>query len=140
MPLTPNSPRTEPPRRERKSNLSWLFFLLVLARPLWGILRSTIGAGLSDTELWLVVGAVLGLAALVLLAPRARASWAQDKRLSTAPGPSRPNMPALAMRLPAGQPALRPPRYEPIITANVVAAGLALLGVIGGVLFLLWLA
>lgn len=131
MSISPNAPRPDPPPRQPKGNLSWIFFLLILARPLWGILRSAVGPQLSNTQLWIVVIGVLALAALVLLAPRALNRGPSVTRLPTSAPSVPPRRPPALPQHPALDASLRPPHYEPIITGKVMLAGVLLLGMMG---------
>ena len=140
MSITANSSRPKPPRPERRSNLTWIFFLLILARPLWGILRSTVGAHVSNAQLWIIVVGVITLGLVGLLVSRAMDGRSSAPRLPAGAAPTRPlkpiNIPTpTTSTYPAG-----PPRFEPIITGKVVLAGFALATLIGVVGVLLWLA
>ena len=139
MNITANTPRPKPPKRERRSSLTWIFFLLILARPLWGILRSTIGAQISDTQLWILVVGVVALGFVGLLATRGVGNRGADARLPTRIEPAQPLNPS---RLPGGVRSsypLGPPRYEPIITGKVALAGFVLAALMVAAGLLLWL-
>ncbi len=137
MNITANTPRPKPPRRERRSPLTWIFFLLILARPVWGILRSTIGPQVSDTQLWIMVVGVVALGFVALLVSRAAGDRRVDPRLPTPVEPVRPVQPSqIPMSGQSGYPA-GPPRFEPIITGKVALAGLMLAAVVVGVVLLL---
>ena len=139
MSISPNTPRPDPPR-QRQSNLSWIFFLLILARPLWGILRSAIGPQLSNTQLWIIVAGVLSLAALALLAPRALNRDTPVSRLPTGAPPVHLERPAPVAQRPFPGVSPRAPRFEPIITGKVMLAGVLLLAMMSTLFLLLWLA
>lgn len=141
MSLTAN---TEPPRKpqpQRGSALSWIFFLLILARPLWGIVRSMVGPQISDSQLWLLVGGALALLAVVLLVRTiAGLRDAPAGRLPPRPSPptpSRPNAPVPAPAPVAGMP--RSPQFEPMFTGKVLLAGILLALAMAGLLMLFWL-
>ncbi|HZG69410.1 MAG TPA: hypothetical protein VEZ12_21940, partial [Herpetosiphonaceae bacterium] len=70
MNITSNTPRPQPPRNQRGSRLSWLFFLLILARPLWGIARSLVGPQVTNQQLALLIGGVVLAGIVVTLITR----------------------------------------------------------------------
>ena len=140
MNITANTPRPKPPKRERRGIVTWIFFLLILARPLWGILRSTIGAHLSDTQLWILVVGVVALGFVGLLASQAIGNRGADSRLPTQVAPAQPLEPS---RLPGGAQSrypAGPPRFEPIVTGKVVAAGTMLAALMVAAGLLVWLS
>ena len=139
MNITANTPRPKPPKHERRSGLTWIFFLLILARPLWGILRSTIGAQISDTQLWILVVGVVTLGFVGLLVARGVGNRGADARLPTRVEPAQPLNPSqLPQDARPGYP-VGPPRYEPIITGKVVLAGIVLAALMAAAGLLLWL-
>ena len=138
MNITANTPRPKPPKRERRSVLTWIFFLLILARPLWGILRSTIGAQINDTQLWILVMGVVALGFIGLLVARSVGNRGADARLPTGVEPVQPLSPS---RLPGGARSsypVGPPRYEPIITGKVALAGFVLAALMAAAGLVLW--
>jgi hypothetical protein len=134
MNITPQTPRPQPPRNQRGSRLSWLFFLLILARPLWGIIRSLVGPQVTNQQIWLVLGGVVLAGVVVMLITRGASRFGSgDQSLSM------PNQPVRDYRPPTGRgrdmtwTAPRPgsyqgqtPRFEPMITGKVVLVGLIL--------------
>lgn len=159
MNITPQTPQPKPPRNQRGSRWSWLF-LLILARPLWGIIRSAVGPQVSSQQLALVIGGVVLAGVIVMFftsvatrstsreqAPSMQSSPAPNYRPPAA-GPSMPSTtpPRYGTNPSLGKPPLPPstpfgqaPRFEPIITGKVVLIGavlavviVAALGVIAG--------
>ncbi len=146
MNFTANT-RPRGPKRERGGNLSWLFFLLILARPLWGIVRSLVGPQISNQQIWLMIGGVLVIGAVVALIARNAGGSAEQSRLptpsatggSSLPRPATTNRPTIPMEWRPGSAAgypSRPPQFEPVITGKVLLAGLVLALLIGGALAL----
>jgi hypothetical protein len=145
MQITSQTPQPRPPRGQRGSRLSWLFFLLILARPLWGIIRSLVGPQVTNTQLALVIGGVVLAGVVVMLITRGAAAASSRDRTLPIPG-----QPAPSFRPPADRgttwmpPRTRPyqsqaPRFEPIITANVVLVGIIMAVLITATLALIWI-
>lgn len=143
MNITPQTPRPRPPRNQRGSRLSWLFFLLILARPLWGIIRSLVGPQVTNQQLALAIGGVVLAGIVVMLITRGASRFGSgDQTLSM------PSQPVRDFRPPTGRnvtwTAPRPgyqgqaPRFEPVITSQVVLVGMVLGAVIAGGLALIW--
>lgn len=145
MNITPQTPRPRPPRNQRGSRLSWLFFLLILARPLWGIVRSLVGPQVTNQQLGLVIGGVVLAGVVVMLITRGASRFGSgDQALSM------PNQPVRDFRPQAGRDMTwtapppssyqgQTPHFEPVITGNVVLVGVILAAVIAGGLALIWL-
>ena len=152
MSITANSPQPKPPRRGQQSILSWVVFLLIFARPLWGILRSIIGPEVSDTQIWIMVAGITGLGIMVLFLSRAMRSGPANTSLPPRMEVPRPVQPMQRVEPPV--PAadaqrrappiqdypLQPPRFEPIITGKVVVAGIVLAMVMIAVVLLVGVA
>jgi|GEM_PF-7050221 len=146
MNFTANT-RPPAPKRERGGNLSWIFFLLILARPLWGIVRSLVGPQISNQQIWLMIGGVLVVSAVVALIARNAGGRAEQSRLptpsatggSSLPFPPATNRPAMPGEWRPGSSSgypSRPPQFEPMLTGKVLLAGLVLALLIGGALAL----
>ena len=152
MPITANSRQPKPPRRTQQSILSWIFFLLIFARPFWGILRSMIGPEVSDTPIWIMVAGITGLGIRVLFLLRAMRGGPANTSLPPRMELPRPVQPMQRVE-PLGPSAdaqrrappirdypLQPPRFEPIITGKVVVAGIVLAMVMIAVILLVGVA
>ena len=138
MQIISNTPRSRPPRGQQQSKLTWIFFVLILARPLWGILRTMVGPQIGDAQLWMLVGGGLGVALIAILLVRGRGS--------RPPVTQQPGMPA-PMSLPTPRTYTAPsrtgmpsaPRFEPMITGKAFFAGLCVVALAIGLLALVWL-
>ena len=139
MPITAQSPQSRQPQPKRRINFSWIIFLMILARPIWGIVRSIVPPQIANNDMVAVVVGVLVLGAFVFTVSQLGRSRGGDTRLPTGSQPERPWSPT-GMGTP--RPATLPsgaPRFEPIITGKVVLAGAVLL-VIFAAAFLFFLS
>ncbi len=138
MPITAQSGPPRQPKQKRGINLPWIFFLLILARPLWGIVRSIVPPQIANNDLLVVVVGVIVLGAFVFTVAQLGRSRGGDTRLPTGSPPARPFS---STRVGTPQRATLPsgaPQFEPIITGKVMLAGAVLLAIFAaGFLFLL---
>ena len=147
MNITSNTPRPQPPRNQRGSRLSWLFFLLILARPLWGIARSLVGPQVTNQQLALLIGGVVLAGIVVTLITRGagRASSRGDQSLPVPNQPARDFRPQVGRATSWNPPrtpkayTMDPPRFEPVITPKLVRGGCVLATIITGGSALIWL-
>ena len=129
MSITANSPQPRPPKTGRGSALSWIFFLLVLARPVWSLLRSMVAPQIGTQTLAIILIGVVALAIVGVVVAR---SVGGDTT-----GPMLPGAGQVPRALPAAQlPRARvhraaPLKFEPMITRKVVVAWIALAGLFG---------
>ncbi len=136
MPITAQTP---PPRKQqprRSPNLSWIIFALILARPVWAMVRSVIPPQVASNDVFAVGVGVLVLAAFFFTVARLGRGRGTDTRLPTGPQPDR----ALSIpRAAAPRPFVQAggPRFEPIITGKVVFAGVVLLALFAAVFLVL---
>jgi hypothetical protein len=151
MPITTNSSRPTPPKRQRANIWSWLIFLLILARPLYGVLRSVIPAQVSAIQIVAVAAGVIVLGlmfSLVLNTARQRASdtWRPtpspqstwDRPVMTASRSSNASPPLLRSNSPTPRIPAGGPRFEPVVTGKVIVAGIITAGVIAAAIAFLW--
>lgn len=155
MNFTANTPPPPAPKRERGSVWSWLIFLLILARPLWGIVRSLAPSQVSNSQLWLLIGAPIALAVgfLVLMSVARARNSSSTARLpipTAPPQPMRPQQsaqpqssmrPQQPMQSAPWAPVQRPqaPRFEPVITGRLALVGFVLAALIAGAITLIWI-
>ena len=129
MSISAQSPQPRQPQQKRGINLSWIVFLLILARPLWGIVRSIVPPQIANNDLIAVVVGVIVLSAFVFAVARLGRGRGGDTRLPTGSEPSRPAAPT---RVGTWEPAALPskaPQFEPIITGKVALAGVVLFAI-----------
>jgi hypothetical protein len=139
MNFTAQTPQPKQPKPAGRNYVSWIIFLLILARPLWGILRSLVPPGISSAQVLMIVAGVIALGVVAVIAARVRDGRPASSRLPTPsyapPQATRPTMPR-----PAGGAMSRPPTFEPVITGTVVLVGFVVALVIGGGIALILLA
>lgn len=148
MPITANTPRPTPPKRQRTSIWSWLIFLLIFARPLYGMLRSIVPFQISSPQLMAIVAGIIVVALASTLVLKTARRQGSDTRLPTASPQSSSDRPVMTSsrpsnipmrantpqpRIPAGG-----PRFEPVITGKVMLVGIITAGVIAVGIVFLW--
>ena len=138
MNFTAQTPQPKQPKRAVRNYVSWIIFLLILARPLWGILRSLVPPGISGEQILMIVAGVVALGAVVVIAARVRDSRPATSQLPTSYGAPQSTLPK--MPRPAGGTMSRPPTFEPVITGTVILVGFVVALVIGGGIALILLA
>ena len=139
MNFTAQTPQPKQPKPAGRNYVSWIIFLLILARPLWGILRSLVPPGISSAQVVMIVTGVVALGVVVVIAARVRDSRPASARLpTTSYAPPQSTLPT--MPRPTGGGMSRPPTFEPVITGMVILVGVAVALVIGGGIALILLA
>ena len=139
MNFTAQTPQPKQPKPAGRNYVSWIIFLLILARPLWGILRSLVPTGISSAQVLMIVAGVIALGVVVVIAARVRDSRPASSPLpTTSYAPPRSTLPA--MPRPTGSAMSRPPTFEPVITGTVILVGFVVALVIGGGIALILLA
>jgi hypothetical protein len=132
-----------PPRNARGSLLGWVFPLLFFGPIIYNFVRSATRGLLTDQQLLIVGGGLIGLAALVAIGRRVGQSRANTTTsLPTSYTPPQ-NVAPLSRATPVNreQPPNRapgdkpympsPPRFEPIITGKVLLVGIVLAALFG---------
>ncbi|CAA9255340.1 MAG: hypothetical protein AVDCRST_MAG26-2073 [uncultured Chloroflexia bacterium] len=136
MPITGQTPQPGKQEPRRSPNLSWIIFLLILARPIWTMVRSIIPPQVANNDIFAVVVGVLVLGVFFFTVARLGRGRNADTRLPTGPRQVRssttPRASVPRPVLPAGG-----PRFEPIITGKVMFAGVVLLAIFAAVFLLL---
>ncbi len=138
MNFTAQTPQPKQPRKAGRSYVSWIIFLLILARPLWGILRSLVPPGISSAQVLMLVAGVVALGVVMVVAARVRDGRPAASQLPTSYAPPQSTLPT--MPRPTGSAMSRPPTFEPVITGTVVLVGFVVALVIGGGIALILLA
>ena len=139
MNFTAQTPQPKQPKPAGRNYVSWIIFLLILARPLWGILRSLVPPGISSAQVLMIVAGVLALGVVVVIAARVRDGRPASARLpTTAYAP--PQSTRTTLPRPGGGTMSRPPTFEPVITGTVILVGLVVALVIGSGIALILLA
>jgi hypothetical protein len=139
MPIVPgNEPQRTP--NSGGSRLGWIIPLVIFGPSLYRFVRSGIGARLTDQQMLIVGGGLVGLVVLAVIVQRVNRSRNDTtSRLPTsympaATGRSNTSVP----RLPTAEWKVPPaPKYEPMITGKVMLAGVVLAAVMGGLGLLL---
>jgi hypothetical protein len=127
MPIVPgNEPQSA--KNRGGSIIGWIVFLLVFGRPLYNVVRSLTTGIVTDQQLMIIAGGALALIALAVIVQRVNRSR-QDSTptlSSSYPVPSNPAASLQQYMQPSDVKLPQTPRFEPIITAKVVLAGLLL--------------
>lgn len=138
MNITSQTPQPQRPRGQRGNRWSWLFFLLILARPLWGIVRSLVGPQISNQQIALVIGGAVVAGVAVMFITRSASRITTREQSQSAPIPTaRTYRPATGRNATWTPPQAssyqgQTPRFEPMITGKVVLVGIILAALIGG--------
>lgn len=136
----------EPPptRNTRGSLIGWVFPLLFFGPMIYNFVRSATRNVVTDQQLLIVAGGVIGLAAMVVIARRIgqnRSSSTGSLPNSYTPPPNLvpPSRTQVSQyRAPAPKQYVPPPpRFEPIITGKVFLVGVVLAALLGGLGLLL---
>lgn len=144
--MTPRTPQPQQPKKKGTNWVSWIIFLLILARPLWGVIRSIAPPSISSQQILMVVGGVVALGVVLVIAARVRDGSLPSSQPSIyQPSPS--SQPSIYQQpsTPQSPTPYRPPRstisgaptFEPIITGTVVLVGIVVAAIIGGVIALI---
>lgn len=150
MPIVSGNEPQPPRRRSSGPGLGWIFPLLVFGPVLYNTIRRATAGILTDQQLLIVGGGLVGLVVLGIIAQRVnriRAGSSSSLPTSYTPPPSvggsssLPSAYASQMSPTRTQPGQsyvpRPPKFEPIITGKVLLAGLVVALVLGGIGLLL---
>lgn len=145
MPIVAGN-QPEPKKPTRGPSLGWLVPLLVFGPPLYSFVRRVTAGILTNQQLLVVGGGVLGLIVLGVIVQRVnRLRAGGASRLPTSYAPPAPTLPGASSpgasgktNDRAGQPYLPPPpRFEPIVTGNVLLVGVLVALVMGLIGFVL---
>ncbi len=148
MSVTPRTPQPKQPKKEGRSYVSWIIFLLILARPLWGIVRSITPPTINSQQILMIVAGVVALGVVTIIALRARdsrlltsrslTSYEQPRSKSKPPtmySPPASTLPTQPRQMSSTLP--RTPTFEPAITGTVILVGIVLAAAIAGVIALI---
>lgn len=135
MPIVPGN---EPPEQKQRTSLGgWIVPLIIFGPMLYNLVRNATRGVLTDQQLLIAGGGLIGLVALVAIARRvgqSRASSASSLPTSYTP-PSTPprqlngytSSTPSQYRTQLDKPYVpQPPRFEPIITGKVLLVGVVL--------------
>lgn len=136
MNFTAQTPQPKQPKRASRNYVSWIIFLAILARPLWGILRSFVAPSISGGQILMIVAGVVALTVVIIVAVRVRDSR-PTSQLPTSYGPPQSTQPM--MQRPSAGSMSRPPTFEPVITGTVILVGFVVAIVIASVIALMFL-
>lgn len=143
MTVTPRTPQSKQPKKEGRNYISWIIFLLILARPLWGIVRSITPPTINSQQILMIVAGVVALGVVTVIALRARdsrpptprslTSYEQPRSNPKSPtlySPPSSTLPTQPRQMSSTLP--RTPTFEPAITGTVVLVGIVLGAAIAG--------
>ena len=150
MNITANTPQPKKPpdKKPGRNYLSWIIFLGILVRPVWGILRSIAPPSISSQQIMMIVAGAVVLGVVGIIALRARESRPPSQPTYglpqtgrsiaspyTQPPQSRTVLPAPPRSMSNTLP--RAPQFEPMISGTVVLVGFVVAALIGGAIYLI---